>query len=79
MHNQHIITAEQHRNYYTKQILTGKIIQYIILANDFAIGTVFFKFLNKEEVELGIFIGEKEFKGKGFGRESFYKLLQEIR
>lgn len=77
MYVQDILTAEQHLDYYKKQILTGKTKQFIILVDSFAIGTVYYKFLNKEQVELGIFIGEIEYIGKGFGRESFNKLLQE--
>lgn len=76
MHDQRMINTEQHRDYYKKQILTGKTVLYIILADRLAIGTVYYKFLNKEQVELGIFIGETEYIGKGYGCVSFEKLLQ---
>lgn len=78
MQDQRMLNSEQHQDYYIKQILTGKVVQYIILANSISIGTVFYKYLNKKQVELGIFIGEIEYIGKGYGRESFNLLLQEI-
>lgn len=66
-------TAEMHENWMKNQIETGKVIQYIICDNSgFPIGSIYFRDIDgeKKEAEFGIFIGEKEFIGKGCGQEA---------
>ncbi len=79
MQDQHIITAEQHWNYYYSFIEKGIIIQYIIVVNSKSIGTVFYKKHNNTQVELGVFIGEEDYRSKGYGRYALTMILSEIR
>lgn len=67
MCDQRFITAEQHRNFFHDFIETKRIIQYIIEAGKKPIGTVFLKLINKSQSEIGIFIGEDNYRGKGYG------------
>ncbi len=79
MLDQHIITAEQHRNYHQRFIEKGIIIQYIIVVNSKPIGTVFYKIQNSKQVELGVFLGEEGYRGKGYGRYALTTILSEIK
>lgn len=79
MQDQHIITVEQHRNYHQSFIEKGIIVQYIIVVNSKAIGTVYYKIHNNTQVELGLFIGEEGYRGKGYGRYALKTILSEIR
>lgn len=71
------ITEEQHKAYFKKYIETGKIVQFIIIANGTDCGTSFLKNidLDQKEAEFGIFIGEAEFRGKGVGKIATQKTI----
>lgn len=82
--SQELITNETHLNYYKKQILTNLNYQFIILCKDFStnavtpIGTVLLKNIDTKNhnCELGIFIGEQKYRGKGYGDEALRLLLE---
>jgi len=61
-----LITPESHICWLENFVNTNKAVQYIILANEIPIGTTFVKNIQTDP-ELGIFIGEKEYLGKGIG------------
>ena len=67
LYSQENITAEQHAGYFKKYVETGKIKQFIIVADGVDCGTAFLKNIDidKKEAEFGIFIGEDEYRGKG--------------
>lgn len=79
MQDQRKLNAEQHRNYYHSFIEKGIIIQYIIVVRSKSIGTIFYKLHDNTEVELGVFIGEEGYRGKGYGRYALTMVLSEIR
>lgn len=66
------LTPEQHKNYFKNNIKTGKCHQFIIVADDFSIGTVFLKNidLNEKKAEFGIFIGESSARGRGYSSQA---------
>lgn len=68
------ITAESHMKYFKENIETGKIKQFVIVekSTETPIGCVYLRDidLQNDNAEFGIFIGEKEYRGKGFGKES---------
>ena len=63
-------TREMHENWLT----AGKVIQYMILdkASDKPVGSVYFRDVDpeSESAEYGIFIGEEDYLGRGFGTET---------
>lgn len=65
-------TREGHLNWLETKVKTGQVIQFIILENDRPIGSVNLKDVDYEEgsAEYGIFIGEKDAWGKGYGSET---------
>lgn len=79
MQDQRMLNAEQHRNYYHTQIETRKIVQYIIIAGSSAIGTVYYKVISPTIVEIGLFIGEGEYRNKGYGSQTMTLILREIK
>lgn len=78
MQDQRILTVEQHRNYYLSQILSGKIKQYIISKDGVNFGCVYYK-RYATYVEIGVFIGEKQYRGKGFAKKALQQLFSIIR
>lgn len=63
-------THEMHNNWMKTKVSKGKVVQYIICkANESPIGSVYYRDIDKEckSAEFGIFIGEKEAIGHGFG------------
>lgn len=74
-----ILTNEKHLHWYNSMIKTGKVQQFIIVdkACEKEIGTTFLKNIDykAKEAELGIFIGEKEYLGKGYGKLVVSKML----
>lgn len=73
LYSQDELTAEQHRNYFHTYITTGKVKQFIISENHDGechdIGTSFIKNIDthSNKAEFGIFIGEENVRGKGYG------------
>ena len=67
-------TRELHENWLATRVDTGKVIQYIILdkALEKPVGSVYYRDVDpeSESAEYGIFIGEEEYLGRGFGTET---------
>lgn len=70
------LTEEQHLNYYKTRILTGLCEQFIILAEEEPVGTVFLKNIDRKKnvAEFGIFLGEQ--RGKGIGAKATKLMLE---
>ena len=68
------LSAEQHNNWLKAYVQTGMCSQYIIVAYENGvckdIGTTFIKNIDgfSKKGEFGIFIGEKEYLGRGYGK-----------
>lgn len=75
MCDQGLLTAEQHRNYFHEFIETKRIAQYIIEVGKKPIGTIFQKLIDKDQAEIGLFIGEDNYRGKGYGTQALDILL----
>lgn len=67
-------TAESHKRWLEDTVMTGKAIQFIIREKktNLKIGSVYLKDIDKKnrKCEFGIFIGEEEKTGIGYGREA---------
>ena len=67
-------TREMHENWLSTKVDTGKVIQYIILdkALEKPVGSVYYRDVDpeSESAEYGIFIGEEDYLGRGFGTEA---------
>lgn len=68
---QDLFTKESHRNWIRTQIEPGHAVQFIICekSGDHAVGSVYFRDIDEEKrcAEYGIFIGEDDALGKGYG------------
>lgn len=77
---QKTFTNEMHNNWMDTKVANGEVVQFIIRLkeNDKAIGSVYFRDIDyeKKEAEYGIFIGEDNERGKGFGSEAAELALQ---
>lgn len=71
---QELFTPEGHRNWIRTMIDTGKAVQFIICekAGDRPVGSVYFRDISAQhhKAEYGIFIGEDDAEGKGYGSET---------
>lgn len=69
-----VFTNEMHNSWMNNKVATGKVVQFIIQDNATKkkIGSVYLRDIdyNFRSAEYGIFIGEDEFRGKGFGSEA---------
>ena len=67
-------TTEMHNDWLDKRVSTGEVVQFIIYvkAKEKPIGSVYFRDIDYEKkvAEYGIFIGEDEYVGKGYGTET---------
>lgn len=67
-------TNEMHNNWMDTKVASGEVVQFIIRVKETnkAIGSVYFRDIDneKKEAEYGIFIGEDEARGKGYGTET---------
>lgn len=67
-------TKESHLKWLETKIKTGEVIQFMIVEKrtDNAIGSVYLRDVNLKErkAEYGIFIGEEDKKGKGYGTQA---------
>lgn len=67
-------TPEMHRNWLATKVATGQVVQYIIVdkAEDRPVGSVYYRDVDPDNrsAEYGIFIGEEDARGKGFGTET---------
>ena len=66
-------TPEMHRAWLLNKVMTGKVIQYIIVERESgqSVGSVYFRDVDEknESAEYGIFIGEPRARGRGLGTE----------
>ena len=67
------LTEEMHKKWLREQVAAGTVEQYVIVVKESGrgIGSQYFQHINREEhtAEFGIFIGDKDELGKGYGRE----------
>ena len=68
---QGLFTKESHENWIKTMVETGKVVQMIIceIGTDKPVGSVYVRDIDEthHKAEYGIFIGEKESRGKGYG------------
>ena len=78
LYSQENVTEKQHINYYHRYVETGRIAQFIIVADGVDCGTTFLKNIDyvKKEAEFGIFIGEANFRGKGISSVATKKTVE---
>lgn len=73
-------TKEMHEKWMKEKVATKKVIQYIIIENVSCnpIGSVYFRDVDyqKQTAEFGIFIGEDNARGKGYGAEATERFAQ---
>ncbi len=71
---QQLFTPEGHMNWIRTQVETGHVVQFIICERetDRAVGSVYFRDIDREKgcAEYGIFIGEDDAVGKGYGTQA---------
>ncbi len=75
---QELFTAEGHLSWIRDQVQTGRVAQFIICLSDGReIGSVYLRDIDriKGEAEYGIFIGEKEARGCGYGTQAAREAL----
>ena len=67
-------TPEMHRNWLATKVATGRVVQYIIedKADGRPVGSVYYRDIDpaNHSAEYGIFIGDENARGKGFGTET---------
>lgn len=67
-------TAEMHRNWLATKVATGQVVQYIIEEKNTGrpVGSVYYRDVDAQNhsAEYGIFIGEEDARGKGYGTET---------
>ncbi len=67
-------TVQGHNNWMKTMVETGKVVQYIIVSNEdnTPIGSIYYRDIDMENnnAEYGIFIGNKNCFGKGYGSEA---------
>ncbi len=77
---QEIFTEEMHNNWLKNKVHSGDVVQYIIYTkeNDLPIGSVYLRDIDhiNQKAEFGIFIGEDDARGKGYGTEATKLLCQ---
>lgn len=66
---QKLFTAEGHMAWLREQVKPGHVAQFIICVADWEIGSVYLRDIDreKETAEYGVFIGEEEALGRGYG------------
>lgn len=67
-------TPEMHRNWMNTKVAGGEVVQYIIeeAASGRPVGSVYYRDIDRgnSSAEYGIFIGEDDARGKGYGSET---------
>ena len=67
-------TAKGHENWIKTMVATGRVVQFIICEKKDMrpVGSVYFRDIDriKKEAEYGIFLGEDDAAGKGYGTET---------
>ena len=73
-------TKEMHEGWLKNKVATGKVIQFMIVERESGrkIGSTYLRDIDKlyKSAEYGIFIGEDDVRGKGFGTEAAVKIVQ---
>lgn len=70
-------TNEMHMNWLKTKVFKGQVVQYIIETKDTTpIGSVYYRDIIDSHAEFGIFIGEKEYLGRGIGQEAMKLFIQ---
>lgn len=76
---QELFTVEGHRNWIRTQVEPGHVVQFIICekADDRPVGSVYFRDIDRKNgnAEYGIFIGEDDAVGKGYGTQAAKEAL----
>ena len=74
------ITREEHTNWLNSRVRTGDVIQYIIIEKqgERPIGSVYFRDVDRtaRKAEYGIFIGEPDARGLGYGNETAKRMAR---
>ncbi len=74
------ITKEMHHKWLKDQVYTGKTVQFIIVEENTnkPLGSIYLRDIDKLNMhaELGIFIGEDNCRGKGYGKQSIAQILK---
>ncbi|MBQ2659218.1 MAG: GNAT family N-acetyltransferase [Erysipelotrichaceae bacterium] len=74
------LTEEIHNNWLENYVNKGKVVQFVVRECDDEkdIGSVYFRNVDHEnsKAELGIFIGEADYIGKGYGTEIIKKAVR---
>lgn len=68
-----LFTKEMHICWLNKKVRSGEVIQYIMIDEfDYPFGSIYFRDvdLKSRTAEFGIFIGEEDHIGKGYGQEA---------
>ncbi len=77
---QPLITREEHLSWLIEKVATGKVLQFIMIEKNSKkeIGSVYLRDVEycKKEAEYGIFIGEPDAKGKGYGTEAISLIVR---
>ena len=76
---QELFTEEGHRKWFREQVVPGHVAQFIICLPDGGeIGSVYLRDIDREAgtAEYGIFIGEKEALGRGYGTAAATEALR---
>ncbi len=77
---QETFTNEMHDHWMDTRVSSGDVVQFIISVKDSAapIGSVYLRDIDnsKQKAEFGIFIGEDDARGKGFGQEAARLICQ---
>ncbi len=77
---QKTFTKESHEKWIETMVDTGKVVQMMIVLseNDKPIGSVYVRDIDMEhkKAEYGIFIGEEEYFGKGYGTEAAELMIE---
>lgn len=75
-----LFTEEGHNHWMDTKVASGEVVQFIIRECDShrPVGSVFIRDIDKEQRigEYGIFIGEDDARGKGYGSEAAKLMLQ---
>lgn len=75
---QELFTEEGHRNWIKNQVEPGHVVQFVICLSDGReIGSIYFRDIDREKgtAEYGIFIGEEDALGRGYGTEAAKEAL----
>ena len=74
------LTPEGHMRWYESRVQTGEVAQFVIteIETGFDIGSVYLRDIDHQnrKAEFGIFIGEAEVRGKGYGTKAAQLILQ---